>query len=164
MRFVRSVVVAAALLCASTASAQDSGIALGSVAPGADVETLDGKAINLEQYFGQGPVLLQFWATWCSNCKALEPKINAAVAKHGGKVKVVAVAVSVNQSVERIKAYRDRYQMKHDIVYDRKGWATDAYEVPATSYIVVLDAQRKVVYTGVGSGQDIEGALAKAMK
>lgn len=153
-----------ALTVATSAMAQDSGIALGSVAPGADVETLDGKGMNLEQYFGQGAVVLQFWATWCSNCKALEPKINAAVAKHAGKVRVVAVAVSVNQSVERIKAYRDRYQMKHDIVYDRKGWATDAYEVPATSYVVVIDAQRKVVYTGVGADQDIEAAIGKALK
>jgi hypothetical protein len=72
--------------------------------------------------------------------------------------------VSVNQSVERIKAYRDRYQMKHDIVYDRRGWATDAYEVPATSYIVVVNADRKVVYTGVGSDQDIEAAIALGIK
>ena len=165
MRGMRSVVAAMALvMMPAVVAGQESGIAVGSAAPGADVETLDGKPINLDQYLDEGPVLLQFWATWCSNCKALEPKINAAVARHGGKVRVVAVAVSVNQSVERIKAYRDRYQMKHDIVYDRKGWATDAYEVPATSYIVVVNADRKVVYTGLGSDQDIEAAIAKAVK
>jgi thiol-disulfide isomerase/thioredoxin len=165
MRVIRRLVASAALaLTPMVVMAQESGIAIGSTAPGADVETLDGKPINLDQYLKEGPVLLQFWATWCSNCKALEPKINAAVAKHGGKVKVVAVAVSVNQSVERIKAYRDRYQMKHDIVYDRRGWATDAYEVPATSYIVVVNADRKVVYTGVGSDQDIEAAIALGIK
>jgi thiol-disulfide isomerase/thioredoxin len=164
MRWLRAIVAGTALaVMPSVATSQESGIAVGSDAPGADVETLDGKPINLDQYFGEGPVLLQFWATWCSNCKALEPKINAAVAKYAGKVKVVAVAVSVNQTVERIKAYRDRYQMKHDIVYDRKGWASDAYEVAATSYIVVVNAQRKIVYTGLGADQDIEAAIEKAL-
>jgi thiol-disulfide isomerase/thioredoxin len=154
----------AVLLIAAPLTAQESGITVGSDAPGAAVETLDGKAVDLADYVKKGPTLLQFWATWCSNCKALEPKINAAIAKYAGRVKFVAVAVSVNQSVERIKAYRDRYHMTHDIVYDRRGYASDAYEVAATSYVVVVDGKGKVVYTGVGADQDIEAAVAKALK
>jgi thiol-disulfide isomerase/thioredoxin len=145
------------------AHAQDSGITMGSAAPGAAVETLDGKPIDLSQYLGKQPVLLQFWATWCPNCKALEPKIEAAMRKYGDKVKFVAVAVSVNQSVERVKAYKEKHGMSQDIVWDRKGFAADAYEVPATSYIVVVNAKGKVVYTGVGADQDIDGAVRKAM-
>lgn len=144
--------------------AQESGIAVGSDAPGAVVETLDGKPADIADYVKKGPTLLQFWATWCSNCKALEPRINAAIAKYAGKVRFVAVAVSVNQTVDRIKAYRDKYHMTHDIVYDRKGYAADAYEVAATSYIVVVDGKGKVVYTGLGSDQDIDAAVAKALR
>ena len=152
MKLIR--LLAALMLLASPglAVAQESGIAIGSDAPGAAVETLDGKPMDLAEYVKKGPTLLQFWATWCSNCKALEPKIN------------VAVAVSVNQSVDRIKAYRDKYHMQHDIVYDRKGYASDAYEVAATSYIVVIDGKGKVVYTGLGADQDIDAAVAKALK
>ena len=156
--------LAALLLIAAPLQAQESGITVGSDAPGAVVETLDGKSVDLADWVKKGPTLLQFWATWCTNCKALEPKINAAVAKYAGKIKVVAVAVSVNQSVERIKAYKERYHMTHDIVYDRKGFAADAYEVAATSYIVVVDGKGKVVYTGTGADQDIEAAVAKALK
>jgi thiol-disulfide isomerase/thioredoxin len=163
MRSIGSL-IAGMLLVAAPVAAQDSGIAVGSDAPGAAVETLDGKPFDLGDYIKQGPTLLQFWATWCTNCKALEPKINAAIAKYDGKVRFVAVAVSVNQSVERIKAYRDRYRMTHDIVYDRKGYAADAYEVAATSYVVVIDGKGKVVYTGLGSDQDIDGAVAKAIR
>jgi hypothetical protein len=47
-------------------------------------------------------------------------------------------------------------------VYDHEGEATGAYDVPATSYVVVLDAAGKVVYTGLGGRQDIDGALRKA--
>lgn len=163
MRMLRTVVAGIALALPAAGAAQESGIAVGSDAPGAAVETLDGKPVDLAEYVKKGPTLLQFWATWCSNCKALEPKISAAVAKHGNRMKFVAVAVSVNQTVERIKAYRDRYHMTHDIVYDRKGYAADAYEVAATSYIVVVDAKGKVVYTGLGADQDIEKAVLKGL-
>lgn len=143
--------------------AQDAGIAVGASAPGAAVEQLDGTAINLSQYLGKQPALIEFWATWCPNCKALEPQIEAAVKKYGTKMKFVAVAVSVNQSVARVKAYKEKHGITSDIVWDGKGYAADAYEVPATSYIVVVNAQGKVVYTGVGADQDIEAAIRKAL-
>jgi thiol-disulfide isomerase/thioredoxin len=162
MKLVRAAMFAM-VLGSAPAFAQESGIPLGSDAPGAAVETLDGKAIDLAEYVKRGPTLLQFWATWCSNCKALEPRIHAAIEKYGNQMKFVAVAVSVNQSVERIKAYRDRYKMTHDIVYDRKGYASDAYEVAATSYIVVVDGKGKIVYTGLGSDQDIDAAVRKGL-
>jgi thiol-disulfide isomerase/thioredoxin len=164
MKLILSLIVAALLATPVVAGAQESGIAIGSDAPGAAVETLDGKPIDLAEYVKKGPTLLQFWATWCTNCKALEPRINAAIKKYDGKVKFVAVAVSVNQTVARIKAYRDKYDMQHDIVYDRKGYAADAYEVAATSYVVVIDGKGKVVYTGLGGDQDIDAAVAKALQ
>ena len=164
MRLIHVLMAGVMIATPIVGGAQESGIAVGSDAPGAAVESLDGKPLDLADYVKKGPTLLQFWATWCSNCKALEPRINAAIKKYEGKVRVVAVAVSFNQSVERIKAYRDKYHMTHDIVYDRKGYAADAYEAPATSYIVIVDGKGKVVYTGVGADQDVEAALAKALK
>jgi thiol-disulfide isomerase/thioredoxin len=147
----------------ATGFGQESGIEVGTQAPAAAVETLDGKPFDLAQYIGKGPALFQFWATWCGNCRALEPQINAAMQKYGDQVKFVAVAVAINQSVERVKAYRDAHKMKQEIVFDRKGNAAGNYDVPATSYIVVIDAAGKVVYTGVGSDQNIEAAIRKAL-
>lgn len=159
---VKAAIAALMFGAPATGFGQESGIAVGAMAPAAAVETLEGQPFDLSQYIGKGPALFQFWATWCGNCKALEPQIQTAMQKYGDKVKFVAVAVAINQSVERVKAYRDAHKMKQDIVYDRKGNAAGNYDVPATSYIVVIDATGKVVYTGVGSDQNIEAAIRKA--
>jgi thiol-disulfide isomerase/thioredoxin len=157
-------VAAAMVLTTSVAGAQEElGIKLGSKAPTAAVETLDGKPADLAQYVGKTPVLIEFWATWCGNCKQLEPALLAAHKKYGEKVKFVGVAVSVNQSPERVKAYAQRHAIPMDMYYDRKGFATDVYEVPATSYIVGIDASGKVVYTGLGGDQNIEAAIRKVL-
>ena len=153
----------AAPLSSAALGAQDSGIKVGSRAPAAVVEGLDGKPVDLAKYIGTAPVLLEFWATWCGNCKALEPSMLAAQKKYAGKVKFVGVAVSVNQSPERVKLYAAKHGLSFDVLYDRKGHATDAYEVPATSYIVVIDGKGTVVYTGVGADQDIDAAIRKAL-
>jgi thiol-disulfide isomerase/thioredoxin len=155
---------AATLALASPAAAQTLGISVGSKAPAAAVETLDGKPANLAQYIGKSPVVMQFWATWCSNCKALEPKVAAARQKYAARgVRFVGVAVSVNQSPKRVQLYTQRHPLPLDVVYDRTGAASDAYDVPATSYVVVVNRAGTVVYTGVGSDQDIDAAVRKAL-
>lgn len=145
------------------ARAQDMGIAIGTKAPGAAVETLEGKPADLSQYLAKTPVLIEFWATWCPNCKELEPHLKAMHEKYGKQVQFVGVSVSVNQSPERVKAYVAKHGIPGEQVFDRKGAATGAYDVPATSYVVVVDKSGKVVYTGLGGDQDLEKAIKKAM-
>jgi thiol-disulfide isomerase/thioredoxin len=165
---MRSGVVAACLTIlaiapVAVARAQDSGIEIGAKAPGAVVETLDGKPANLAQYVGKSPVLIEFWATWCPNCRELEPTLKAVHAKYGSQVKFVGVSVSVNQSPERVKAYVAKHDIPGDQLFDRNGAATGAYDVPATSYVVVLDKSGKVVYTGLGGDQDLDKAIRRAV-
>jgi thiol-disulfide isomerase/thioredoxin len=145
------------------ARAQDSGIEVGSKAPTAAVETLDGKPAELSSVFGKGPVVIQFWATWCPTCKALEPAMQAAQRKYTGTVAFVGVAVSVNQSPRAVQAYSEKHSPGMTHFFDRRGKAVDAYEVPATGFVVVVNKSGTVVYTGLGSDQDIEAAIKKAM-
>ena len=62
-----------------------------------------------------------------------------------------------------VKAYVAKHGIPGDQLFDRNGKATGAYDVPATSYVVVLDKTGKVVYTGVGGDQNLEAAIKKAM-
>jgi thiol-disulfide isomerase/thioredoxin len=144
-------------------SSQESGIAVGTAAPAARVQTLDGKTTNLSSYVGKQPTLIEFWAFWCPNCKALEPTLLAMQKKYSSRVKFLGVAVSVNEKLEQVKAFTARHGYHHETVFDGFGEATEAYDVPATSYVVVLDKSGKVVYTGLGSKQDLEAAIKKAL-
>ena len=143
--------------------AQDLGIEVGSTAPGAKVATLDGKDADLSAYIGKMPVLMEFWAVWCPNCKELEPTLLSVSKKYGSRVKFIGIAVSVNETPDRVKAFVEKHGLPGDHFFDTKGNATGAYDVPATSYIVVLDKTGKVVYTGLGGKQDLEAAIKKAL-
>lgn len=149
---------------AASVGAQESGIPTGTAAPDAAVETLTGEAATLKSMIGKKPVLIEFWATWCGNCKELEPALMAAQKKFGDKVEFVGVAVSVNQSVERVRRYTAANMPGFTHFYDRRGNAIEAYDVPATSYVVVIDKAGTVIYTGLGGKQDIDAALTKALR
>lgn len=166
MRFVTAATsVALAVLGGSpvVARAQDLGVQVGTTAPPAKVFTLDGKEADLAQYIGKTPMLIEFWATWCPNCAELEPTLVDAAKKYGTRVKFVGVAVSVNENPARVKAFVAKHGLPGDQYFDTKGNATDAYDAPATSYVVVIDKAGKVVYTGLGGKQDLEGAIKKVL-
>jgi thiol-disulfide isomerase/thioredoxin len=163
---MRNIFSAVAMIAAAgTAAAQqgDLGIPVGSAAPAAVVQTLDGKDANLSAYIGKGPVVIEFWATWCENCRELEPQLMSLVKQYAGTVQFVGVAVSANESAARVKAYAVKHAFTHAIFYDTHGLATGAYDVPATSYVVVMNKAGVIVYTGVGGDQDLAAAIKKAL-
>lgn len=142
--------------------AQDMGIALGEKAPGGPLVTMNGDTVDLSGMLGGQPAVIEFWATWCPNCKQLEPAMRSAMAKHAGKVRFITIAVSVNQSFDRVKAWQAANKLPGELLYDRKGTVSGAYDVPATSYVVVVGRDGKIAYTGVGGTQNIEAAIAMA--
>ena len=155
---------AAILALAAPASAQSSGIPVGTQAPGAAVETLDGKPADLKSVIAGWPVVIEFWATWCSSCEELMPTMVSAKQKYGNRVRFVGVAVGVNQSPTRVKRWAAKHRPPFEVFYDRTGAAVEAYKVPGTSYVVVLDRSGKVAYTGLGGEQDVESAIRRALK
>ena len=149
------------VLGTSRLRAQESGIAVGSDAPVVTVRDLDGKAVDLGQYIGKKPVFLEFWATWCELCEELLPRVRAAKAAYGDQVEFLGVNVTINQTRDRVRRYLEKHRPPFRTLYDEEGTSTRAYEVPATSYVVIVDRSGKIAYTGSGGTQEFEPVLRR---
>ena len=143
------------------AASQDVGLAIGAKPAPVVLEDLDGKPVDLAQYMGKKPMMVEFWATWCPVCEELQPSVIAAHKTHSAKVQFVIIGVGVSQTPRTIKRHLEKTALPGLFLFDRKGAAVRAFDAPATSYVVVLDASGKVTYTGSGSDQNLEAALAK---
>jgi thiol-disulfide isomerase/thioredoxin len=140
----------------------ESGIRVGSAAPVLAVNDLDGKPVNLGQWIGKKPVVLEFWATWCENCEALLPRFQEARKLVGDRMEFIGVNVTVNQTPARVRRYLEQHDVPFRVLYDDQGASIRAYQAPATSFVVIVDRSGKVVYTGVGPEQEFEPALRRA--
>ena len=159
-----------ALFCAGSIAiagnlrAQESGIALGSAAPAVSVRDLDGNTIDLGKYIGKKPMLLEFWATWCELCEQLLPRLRSAQGAYGSAVEFIGINVTVNQTPARVRRYLQEHQPPFRTLYDDEGASIRAYQVPATSYVVIIDRAGKVAYTGSGGTQDLDTPLRRVTK
>jgi thiol-disulfide isomerase/thioredoxin len=160
----KSIVTALLVLGAASASdarAQDVGLQIGATPAPVVLQDLDGNPVDLGQFIGKKPVLLEFWATWCSLCKALEPRMSAAQKKYGTNVDFIVVAVGVGQTANAVKRHVEKHPLPGRVVFDSEGKAVRAYMAPGTSYVVMLDAKGRVSYTGTGGEQKLDQVLAK---
>jgi thiol-disulfide isomerase/thioredoxin len=114
---------------------------VGSEAPAAALQDLDGDPVQLLDYMRDRPTLIEFWAIWCENCEALQPQLDRIQESYGDRLNVVAVDPG------------------YPYLWDDRGAAVRAYEVPTTSVVVIVGADGRVAYTGVGPQQDLMAAV-----
>ena len=124
-----AVLVGLALLAPGRLVAQDAvGLPLGSLAPAAAVEDLDGNPVQLLDLIKGKPAVVEFWATWCPECELLQPQLNRVQAEYGDRINVVAVAVGVAQNPRRIKRHlEDHGDPGYPYVFDARGAAVRGY-------------------------------------
>ena len=139
------------------------GIPVGETPPAVTLESINGDSVALSQWIGKKPVIVEFWATWCPICAELLPRMEAAQRKFGDRAEFLVVAVAVNQSKNSVRRHLERHPMPFTFLWDGNGSAVRAFQAPSTSYVAVLDAKGRVVYTGVGADQDIEAVIDKAV-
>ena len=156
-----------ALPLASAAQAGGEGgvsLPLGTVGPSATLQDLEGNQVELASYIPRGkPAIIEFWATWCELCEALQPQLDRIQAQHGSEVSIVAVAVGVSQSVRRVQRHLEDHDPGYPYLYDARGTAVRAYNAQTTSIVVMLDAEGKVAYTGVGAQQNLTAAVQRLL-
>jgi cytochrome c biogenesis protein CcmG/thiol:disulfide interchange protein DsbE len=85
---------------------------------------LDNKRVRLDDVVGRGPVLLNFWASWCVPCRTEFPML-AKVNGHGATVLGVVFRDSGNDA----RAFmRDQHATWPGLI-DPRGQIADAYDV-----------------------------------
>jgi cytochrome c biogenesis protein CcmG/thiol:disulfide interchange protein DsbE len=137
--------------------------AVGQPAPTVTVADLDGKPVRVGLAPGKRGAVVEFWATWCELCRALLPSMRAAQQQYGDRVDFYGVNVTVNDGKDHVRRYVAQNHPPFTTVYDDRGVAVRAFGALATSYVVIIDHNGRVAYTGDGADQNIPAELAKVL-
>lgn len=160
---IRAAMLLLALPAAAHAQYGGVSLPLGTAAPAVTVEDLEGNPVDLLELIDGRPALLEFWATWCPLCEELQPQLHQLLDTHGDNIAIVAVGVAVNQNPRRILRHLEDDDPGYPHLYDAGGDAVRAYQAPTTSVVVILDAEGRVTYTGVGGAQELVTAMERAI-
>ncbi|WP_454063269.1 TlpA family protein disulfide reductase [Candidatus Nitrospira salsa] len=125
-------------------------VLIGTEAPtftGPDVES--GKAISLEQYKGK-VVLLNFWASWCYECKVEHKDILRLHQQFKDHPDFVMLGINYQDELPDAKKYLKTYGSTFQHVRDIKGTLAIDYGVYGVPETFVIDQQGVIRHKWVG--------------
>ena len=117
----------------------ETGVFEGKKAPNFQLQTLDGKQVNLSDFAGT-KVILNFWATWCPPCKAEMPHMEGFYVEHKNDgVVILAVNLTTSEkSIGAVEEFQKDYRITFPVLLDTNGEISDTYQaitIP-TSYLI----------------------------
>jgi cytochrome c biogenesis protein CcmG, thiol:disulfide interchange protein DsbE len=135
------------------------------VAPAFTLERLDGRGdLSLESLRGK-PVVLNFWASWCSPCKDEAPLLQEASERWGDRVSFVGIDVKDFRADAR--AFVERFGITYPNVYDGKGSTIGRYGVTGYPETYFLDAEGRVRHRIAGPVEDadeVDDGIRRALR
>lgn len=113
---------------------------VGGTSPNFTTHDLDGKKLSLAD-FGGRPVLLSFWATWCTVCRDELPALQRLQDQYGpGGFKVLLVNYRETSS-DRMRQYLSGLDVNLEAGVDPDGTIASAYGVDVGLPVNVLSAR-----------------------
>jgi thiol-disulfide isomerase/thioredoxin len=67
-------------------------------APDFTLQKLDGGTVTLSEFKGKKPVVVDFWASGCPNCRRDMPNLNRFYEKYKDKVEIIGVNLQENEN------------------------------------------------------------------
>jgi len=149
---------ALAVLClAPTArAAANAPLSTGAAAPSFQLDSLDGKSVNLADYKGQ-VVLLNFWASWCGPCRKEMPILDQLHKQYHNKG-FTLVGVNVEPDSKDALGMLKSVPVSFPILFDRSSVASKLYQVEGMPNTVIIDRAGRVryIHRGYKPGEENE--------
>jgi len=104
-------------------------------APNFHLVLANGDYLSLADLQGQ-PVMINFWATWCSPCREELPVLLAAAEADPN---LVLLAVNVQEEFDRLQPFATEFNMQIPVLQDLDGVLRNRYTVRAMPTTIFID-------------------------
>lgn len=132
----------------------------GTVPPDFTGQTVDARPVSISSLRGK-VVLVNFWASWCAECRPEMPvldRLHRELASKG----LVVLGINAREDASAVRRYADEMALKFPLVLDATGTINKSYGVIGipTTFLVARDG--RAVAFGIGP-RDWGGADARAL-
>jgi thiol-disulfide isomerase/thioredoxin len=157
---VRTLRLVAGLVLAGVLSAHPAGIgaeekpearSLASALASLTLPDLDGKQVQLSSLLGRGPVILDFWATWCKPCLLALPELEKLYVDLGPRgLQVVGINEDGPRNAGKVKPFLKSKGATTPVLLDLNREAQGRLQAIALPTTLLLDADGVVLHTSFG--------------
>ncbi len=117
--------------------------------PSVQLKDMEGNVVNTAELGLEGPIVISFWATWCSPCKRELNTIHELYPDWQDATGVTLVAVSVDdqKTMNAVSMYVNGKSWEYIILMDPNGDFKRAMGVNNVPHTFLIDKEGNIVYS-----------------
>jgi peroxiredoxin len=117
-------------------------------APDFSLENIQGKMVDIRHHRGQ-VTLINFWATWCPNCRKESPCFEKLSSQYSAKG-LILFRIDSKESRETVEKYLEKESLNVPVLLDKTGKVGRLFGLWAHPTSYLIDRQGMVRYRAVG--------------
>ncbi len=122
-------------------------VTIGREAPDFSLKDTEGNLITLSDYKDKNVVVLDFFTSWCPTCVRYLNEVNKCYEAYKAEGLIV-IGVNIQESEAKVKKLVKKHSLDYPVVLDLKAEAASRYGVRGVPYMVIIDKNGKIIWTG----------------
>ena len=123
------------------------------------LQDLEGNDVKLSKLLEKGPVMISFWATWCSPCKEEMKKLFPVYEKYKDRgFTYLAINQDNQKCVSKVKSYINANGYSFPVVLDPDKSVFESYSGVGIPYSLLISKDKKIIskHLGYVTGDEIK--------
>jgi cytochrome c biogenesis protein CcmG, thiol:disulfide interchange protein DsbE len=114
-------------------------------------DDLNGNQITLSKLLEKGPVMISFWATWCSPCKEEMKKMQPIYEKYKDQgFTYLAISQDNQKSISKVKSFINANKYTFPVILDLDKKIFMDYSGVGIPYSLIIDKNKKIIAKHLG--------------
>ena len=134
-------------------------------APDFTLSDIEGKRVKLSEVLKKGPVLIDFWATWCKPCLQELPHINDLHKEYRTKgLQTFAITIDSPKSQSKVKPFIKGSGYEFQVLLDQDMEVRKLFGGKDVPLVLLIGKNGEVVYRHLGYVPGDEKSLLEKVK
>ena len=132
--------------------------------PDFSLKSINGENFNLYERLEQGPVLIDFWATWCKPCLQALPEINRFHEIYSdSSLQIITISTDNPRSRSKVKPFVRGAGYRFEVLLDTDMEVRRFFGGTTIPLTVLIDRKGEIKYRHLGYSPGDEKELEKAI-
>jgi peroxiredoxin len=127
------------------------------------LENMKGKQVKLSDFLEKGPVILDFWATWCEPCKKELPALSKVQDMYNDSITVITVSCDKPRNKNKAKAYIKAQKLNVVNLFDTKKDVQKLFNVTNIPRTLIIAPDSTIIFDHTGYQRGNEKYIIEAI-